>query len=120
MRLHKTLLLLFLLLLTTACDFMPRMDEVIPDRRTEYKKSEALPDLEVPPDLTVNAETDPLLIPHDEATTLSQFENQKKMRLGRAGAPGGMQGDEQWLSVQGGNADIWPKLKEFWMAKGYT
>lgn len=120
MRLHKNFLLLSLLLLITACDYMPKLDEVIPDRRTEYKKSEALPDLEVPPDLTVNAETDPMLIPNEEATTLSQFENQKKMRHGAAGAPAGAQGDEQWLSVQGGNADTWPKLKEFWTAKGFT
>ena len=120
MRLHKIFLLLFLLLLTTACDYMPKLDEVIPDRRTEYKKSEALPDLEVPPDLTVNAETDPLLIPNEEATTLSQFESQKKMRHGAAGAPAGAQGDEQWLSVQGSNADIWPRLQEFWTTKGYN
>jgi outer membrane protein assembly factor BamC len=122
MRLHKNFLLLFFLLLTTACDYMPKLDEVIPDRRTEYKKSEAMPDLEVPPDLTVKAETDPLLIPNEEATTLSQFESQKKMRHGGAGAgaPFGAKGDEQWLSVQGGIADIWPKLHEFWTAKGYT
>ena len=120
MRLNKTFLLLSLLVLTTACEYMPKLDEVIPDRRTEYKKSEAMPDLEVPPDLTVNAETDPLLIPNEEATTLSQFENQKKMRHGAAGVPAGAQGDEQWLSVQGGNADIWPRLKEFWTAKGFA
>jgi len=122
MRLHKNFLLLFFLLLNTACDYMPKLDEVIPDRRTEYKKSEAMPDLEIPPDLTANADTDPLLIPNEEATTLSKFESQKKMRHGGAGAgaTSGAQGDEQWLSVQGGIADIWPKLKEFWTAKGYT
>lgn len=120
MRLIKTFLLLFLLVLTTACEYMPKLDEVIPDRRTEYKKSEIMPDLEVPPDLTVNADTDPLLIPNEEATTLSQFEHQKKMRHGAAGTPAGAQGDEQWLSVQGGNADIWPRLKEFWTARGFT
>ena len=120
MRFHKSFLLLFFLLLNTACDYMPKLDEVIPDRRTEYKKSEAMPDLEVPPDLTVNADTDPLMIPNEEATTLSQFESQKKMRHGGTGAPSGVQGDEQWLSVQGGVEDIWPKLHEFLTAKGYT
>src|SRR3972149_7408800 len=102
MRLNKTFLLLSLLVLTTACEYMPKLDEVIPDRRTEYKKSEAMPDLEVPPDLTVNAETDPLLIPNEEATTLSQFENQKKMRHGAAGGPAGAQGDAQWHLGEGG------------------
>lgn len=122
MRLHKNFLLLLFLLLNTACDYMPKLDEVLPDRRTEYKKSETMPDLEVPPDLTVNADTDPLMIPSEEATTLSKFESQKKMRHGGAGAgpTSGAQGNEQWLSVQGGIAEIWPKLKEFWTAKGYT
>jgi len=110
-----------MVLLVAACDYMPRLDEVIPDRRTEYKKSEAMPDLEVPPDLTVNADADPMTIPQEEATTLSEFESQKKMRQGGAGAPpGSLQGAEQWLSLQGGTADIWPKLKEFWADKGYT
>jgi outer membrane protein assembly factor BamC len=120
MRLHKNLLLLFFLLLNTACNYMPKLDEVIPDRRTEYKKSEAMPDLEVPPDLTVKSDTDPLVIPNEEATTLTQFENQKKMRHGGAGAVTGGQGDEQWLSLQGSIADIWPNLHEFLKAKGYT
>lgn len=122
MRLYKTILLLLMLFITAACNYMPKLDEVIPDRRTEYKKSEAMPDLEVPPDLTVNANTDPLNIPNEEATTLSEFESQKKMRHGGAATPGkaGAEGDEQWLSVQGSTADIWPKLKEFWVGKGYT
>jgi len=122
MRLNKNLLLLLMMFLVTACDYMPKLDEVIPDRRTEYKKSEAMPDLEVPPDLTVNADADPLTIPNEEATTLSEFENRKKMRTGGAGVTGGAAptGDEQWLTLQGGTADIWPKLKEFWTAKGYT
>jgi outer membrane protein assembly factor BamC len=120
MRLHKNLLLLFFLLLNTACDYIPKLDEVIPDRRTEYKKSEVMPDLEVPPDLTVNTDTDPLVIPNEEATTLTQYENQKRMRHGGAGALTGGQGNEQWLSVQGSVEDIWPKLHEFLEAKGYS
>ncbi|MGH8120872.1 MAG: outer membrane protein assembly factor BamC [Gammaproteobacteria bacterium] len=119
MKLINNILLILMLLLVAACDYMPRLDEVIPDRRTEYKKSEAMPDLEVPPDLTVNADTDPMTIPKEEATTLSEFESRKKMRQGGAGAPVAL-GDEQWLTVQGGTAEIWPKLQEFWSAKGYT
>ena len=99
---------------------MPKLDQVIPDRRTEYKKSEAMPDLEVPPDLTAKTDTDPLVIPNEEATTLTQYENQKRMRHGAAGAPTGAEGDEQWLSVQGGVGDIWPRLQTFLEGKGYA
>lgn len=117
----KNTVLIVLLLLVAACGSMPRLDEVITDRRTEYKRSESMPALEVPPDLTVNADADPLAIPHEEATTLSQFEQQKRMRqAGASGAPVGTSGSEQWLSLQGNTVDIWPRLKEFWAGKGYA
>lgn len=116
----KNTVLAVLLLLLAACGSLPRLDEVVTDRRTEYKRSESMPALEVPPDLTVNANADPLAIPNEEATTLSQFEQQKRMRqAGVGGAPVGASG-EQWLSLQGNSIDIWPRLKEFWDSKGYA
>lgn len=39
------------------------LDRVFPDRRAEYKKAEALPDLEVPPDLTADAINDNMAVP---------------------------------------------------------
>lgn len=118
MKLKNIILPLLCLVILAACDYLPKLDEVIPDRRTEYKKSETLPDLEVPPDLTVAADTDPLAIPKEESTTLSEFERQKNRRQGGVPTAGALSGD-QWLSVQGGTAEIWPELKEFWTAKGY-
>lgn len=110
------------LLFINACEYVPKLDEVIPDRRTEYKKSESLPDLEVPPDLTTDAQNDPLVIPDEEATTLSEFERQKTLRRGGGVSGAGVDAlaDEQWLSVPGGSVEIWPKLREFWTAKGYA
>jgi outer membrane protein assembly factor BamC len=119
---NRISLILIVLLFANACAVVPKLDEVIPDRRTEYKKSEALPDLEVPPDLTVDALEDPLDIPNEEATTLSEFERRKNSR-----APGGVNvsgvdplADEQWIVVQGNAAEIWPRLREFWINKGFT
>ncbi|MBM2829732.1 MAG: uncharacterized protein HW411_522 [Gammaproteobacteria bacterium] len=88
------------LLFINACEYVPKLDEVIPDRRTEYKKSESLPDLEVP----------------------SEFERQKTLRRsgGVPGASVDALADEQWLSVPGSSVEIWPKLREFWTAKGYA
>ena len=109
------------LLFINACEYVPKLDEVVPDRRTEYKKSESLPDLEVPPDLTTDAQNDPLVIPNEEAKTLSEFEHQKTLRHGGNVSGANIAGaDEQWLSVPGSPAEIWPKLGEFWTAKGYT
>jgi outer membrane protein assembly factor BamC len=119
---NRIIYILIMLLFTNACAIVPKLDEVIPDRRTEYKKSEALPDLEVPPDLTVDSLNDPLDIPNEEATTLSEYERRKNLRTRGGVDIGGVDPlkDEQWLAVQGSTAEIWPKLREFWTNKGFT
>lgn len=106
-----------------GCDSLPSLDQVITDKRKEYRKSEALPDLEVPPDLTTDALNDPMVIPNEEATTLSEYQRRKGLRSGAATASGAdinPLDDEQWLALQGSTDDIWPKLKEFWTTQGYT
>lgn len=118
----KIIFLIILLLFANACSYLPSMDTVVPDRRGEYQKSKTLPDLEVPPDLTTEALNDPLEIPNEEITTLSEFERRKNRQgtalVGVAGVD--ILADEQWLLVQGTVADIWPELREFWKKKGYT
>jgi len=118
----KIIFVIIPLLYINACSNMPTLDDVVPDRRGEYRKSEALPDLEVPPDLTTEALNDPLAIPNEEATTLSEFERRKNRQgtavAGAAGAD--ILTDEQWLLVKGTVAGIWPELREFWKKKGYT
>ena len=112
-----------LLLLVIGCGSIPALDEVIPDRRSEYKKSESLPDLEVPPDLTTEALEDPLVIPDEEATTLSEYQRQKRQQGSTAqgldlGGPAAYT-DEMWLTLQGSPVELWPKLNEFWSDKGF-
>jgi len=101
---------------------MPTLDDVVPDRRGEYRKSEALPDLEVPPDLTTEALNDPMAIPNEEATTLSEFERRKNRQGSAVVDVAGVdiQSGEQWLLVKGTIAGIWPELREFWKKKGYA
>jgi len=124
MNYKKYIFFLLTLIFLDGCDYIPALDEIVPDRRTEYQKSEALPDLEVPPDLTTEALEDPLVIPDEEATTLSEFERQKRRQGGTAQALGviGSAGysDELWLTLQGSTIEIWPKLNEYWSNKGYT
>lgn len=121
---HVTGIFCFLLLLLIAgCGSIPALDEVIPDRRSEYKKSESLPDLEVPPDLTTEALEDPMVIPDEEATTLSEYQRQKKQHAGGAQSLNvsstGVNTDELWLTLQGSPVELWPKLNEYWTQKGY-
>jgi len=123
--LRKKIFLLFLaLFLINSCGSLPSLDEVLPDNRTKYQKSRKLPDLEVPPDLTSEALNDPLAIPDEEdATTLSEFQRRKLMREGGQLSDAEMamldNADEKWMVVQGTSIDVWPKLREFWIAKGF-
>ncbi len=122
--LSKKIFLLFLTsVLLNGCGGLG-LGDVIPDNRTKYQRSQSLPDLEVPPDLTTDALNDPLVIPDEEdANTLSEFQRRKQMRLGGQMSDAEMamldNADEKWLSVQGTSFSIWPKLSEFWLAKGF-
>ncbi len=97
-----------------GCSVLPNLDDVLPDKRTEYKKSDSLPDLEVPPDLTSQTINDSMAIPNEQAT-LSQTQRQ------RAGADAGVAAapDEQWVSVRQPRADMWPRLRGHFEQKGY-
>ena len=112
------------LFLLCGCSYVPSLDKVLPDKRTEYKKSENLPDLEIPPDLTADAVNESMAIPGgQDVTTLSGFEQQRARRDFSSSSSSVMSQDypdEQWLAVQGATTVIWPKLREFWSAKGYS
>lgn len=102
-----------------GCQYIPTLDDVLPDRRTEYRQSRTMPDLEIPPDLTAERVGSGLGIPgEEEMTTLSAFEyQQRRMGTGAAAYSGP---DEQWVSVQGSRYDVWPQLREFWQARDFT
>ncbi len=57
---NRMIALSILVVMMTACS---TLDRVLPDTRTEYKRAESLPDLEVPPDLTADAISDRMMIP---------------------------------------------------------
>ncbi|OGT84499.1 MAG: hypothetical protein A3H91_12760 [Gammaproteobacteria bacterium RIFCSPLOWO2_02_FULL_61_13] len=96
-----------------GCSVLPSLDDVMPDKRTEYKKSDSLPELEVPPDLTSQTINDSMAIPNEEAS-LSQMQRQRAAETPVAAAP-----DEQWVSVRQPRADMWPRLRAFFEQKGY-
>ena len=97
-----------------ACGYMPNLGKVLPDKKSEYKKSESMPDLEVPPDLTTNAINENMAIPNEQPLARS--------RSGAAPAAdrGVTEADEHWLSLAGSPAAIWPRLREFFQGQGYA
>lgn len=118
MRVFRSIMIALVVAGVASCQYIPTLDEVLPDRRTEYRQSRALPDLEIPPDLMSDRVGSGMNIPgEEEMTTLSAFEYQQRRMTGTAAyvAP-----DEQWVTVQGSRYDAWPKLREFWQERGFT
>lgn len=119
----RPVILVILIALLGGCSYIPSLDEVLPDARGEYKKSEPLPDLEVPPDLTAGATTDAMSIP-GEGASLARYQQQRRGGQGAAGsAPAASvsdgAADEQWVSVNGSRSEIWPRLVTFLRDSGY-
>ena len=124
------LILQLILILITGCSSIPTLDDVLPDRRTEYKKSEALPDLEVPPDLTEASKSDSMSIPGEGKATLSEYKKEQQSQRGEQPQvteqlvletePTVVPAENQWLVVRGSTMEIWPELRRFFIAKGYT
>jgi len=110
-----------------GCSYIPNLDEVLPDRRTEYKKAESLPDLEVPPDLTTDAIGDKMPIPETEggSATYSNYqervakETRDRELVTTRNAAVKVLENEHVLAVNGAVAQVWPELQAFWADLGY-
>jgi len=118
--------LLLIVILAGCSKIIPKLDEVLPDKRTEYKKSKTLPDLEVPPDLTTDAIRDRMAIPTaGETLSFSTFQERaaktrRQLDLQRSGSNAiKLLDNEHILAVEGVTVQIWPQLREFWHSAGY-
>lgn len=123
----KKLLVLAALVALAGCSkIMPKLDKIIPDTRTEYRKSRSLPDLEVPPDLSTDAIKDRMAIPGggDTATYSSYQERAAKRKQDRelersANDAIKVLDNEHTLSVQGAPKQVWPQLRKFMADSNY-
>ena len=118
--------LLLVMMLAGCGKLIPKLDEVLPDKRTEYKKSKSLPDLEIPPDLTTEAIQDRMAIPSGgETATYSTYqeraaERKREQELERSESSAiKLLENEHILAVEGVTVQIWPRLREFWGRLGY-
>lgn len=110
-------------LLLSACSVM---DKTVPGRKkVDYKKSETIQSLEVPPDLSSNTINDAPGSLDAAGTTYSEFGATLPEGGGSTVLPdqGNMHverdGNQQWLVVQGAPAQVWPNVKEFWLEEGF-
>ena len=101
-----------------SCNYMPDIGKILPDKKSEYKKSESMPDLEIPPDLTADAINDSMGIPDEAPATLSRY-NRPRTPGPAQPATGTTDTDEQWLSISRPINQLWPELLEFFEAKNY-
>ena len=137
---RKLLLAFTLLLLTAACS-IPSLDKVLSDERTDYKKSESLPPLDVPPDLSASEPSEAMIIPGE--TTSATYKDYKNQSRGTqtapvqeatspqiatsttATAPATVTPSTQdadggyFVAVRGDKQDLWNRLRGFMTGKGY-
>ena len=96
----------------TACGYMPDVGKLLPDKKTEYRKSESMPDLEIPPDLTADAINDSMNIPDETPVTLSRYKKPRALTGGGVSI-GTTEANEPSLSLPVPLAQLWPDLLAF-------
>ncbi|MBK5929670.1 outer membrane protein assembly factor BamC [Halochromatium salexigens] len=117
-------------LLLTGCGSAQKLDQYLPDRRVEYKKSrEAEENLELPPDLAGSGFNDALDIPGPSGTaTFSSYaggqQSRERMTASSevlpevSGVSLERSGDQRWLEVEASPQVVWPKVVAFWRQQG--
>ena len=122
-----SLFAVLVLALFTGCGrWIPKLDEVIPDNRKEYQKSQSLPDLEVPPDLSIDAIQDRMAIPEGgDVARYSTYQERRAIRKRQEDVERSdtsavrLLENEHVFAVDGAAVQVWSKLREFWQQKNY-
>ena len=125
---QAVLIAVCLVLSLSGCSkLIPKLDQVVPDNRIEYRKSKTLPDLEVPPGLTTEAIKDRMAIPEGGQTaTYSSYQERVAERKRHqdveksANDAVRVLDNEHVLAVQGAAKQMWPKLVALMGELGYT
>lgn len=119
--------------LTSACSgtIEDKLDKYLPKREARYKSSKSLPPLEVPPDLSSGALNDSLPVPAGAGSgsaTYSEYASggtARTVSLGNTVLPQlddvriERSGDKRWLVVNATPAQVWPRIREFWIEQGF-
>jgi outer membrane protein assembly factor BamC len=125
----------YCLLLMTIVGCSSTLDKTVPESQVDYKKSQTVPSLEIPPDLTTSGINDELVIPEtgdNQGTTLSEYDNKPTTGQGLSTRNQAKvlplakqiqikhENRTRWLVIQADASVIWPKVKQFWLENGFT
>ncbi len=115
--------------LLSACsgDLATELEQKFPGREIEYKSSTSLPQLEVPPDLSSAALNESLVVPEGSAT-FSEYSSgsQRTASVSNTVLPELQKvhversGDKRWLVVEAKPAEVWPRVRDFWLQAGFV
>ena len=109
-------------LLATGCSSMSKLTS---DQKVDYKKSKTTDSLEVPPDLTATSINEAPDLPNVAGTSYSEINRDAPAAGTTTVLPekGNIRverdGNQQWLLIQAEPAQVWPKVREFWMQQGF-
>ena len=106
-------------LLTAACS------TISGGKKADYKKARTTESLEVPPDLTATSIKEAPDLPSAAGTSLSEMNRSAPA----AGTPTVLpqagdirvehDGNQEWLLIRAKPAQVWPKVREFWLQQGF-
>jgi len=103
-------------------------------KRIDYKSARQIErPLEVPPDLTAPRRDDRFAVPDTAGTGIATYSAYEADRAGRSTVASGSSevlagsdtmrieraGSQRWLVVGGNAAELWPKVKDFWLEMGF-
>lgn len=109
------------------------VEDVLPDRRADYKQSRQEDPLEIPPDLSsANIHSSMVIpaergVPVDGTASLSEYEQRRgqvrTVNSGILAAQNNIEvlrdGDQRWLLINAPVEQVWPKMRDFWVQEGW-
>lgn len=126
-----TVMIFWLAALSACGTISAKLDELGQNDKADYKKSRSLPPLEVPPDLTSSTIDESLVVPDITPSGSATFSAYTGERNDPAAARTEnvlptqdtvhieREGDKRWLVIKGEPAQIWPKVREFFIQSGF-
>lgn len=122
-----------LVMLASACSgtIEDKLEEYLPKKEAKYKSSKSLPPLEVPPDLSSSTISDTYPVPTAQgggSATYSEYASGGSTRTASLSntilpqldsARIERSGDKRWLVVSATPAQVWPRIREFWIEQGF-
>ena len=135
-KLFRYLLLALIVPGLVACGSF-NVDDVLPDKRVEYKRErQAEVNLEIPPDLTSDRINDRMAVPDNlggVSTSYSEYVTDRRLRGADGGRPRAVSGsvlppiddievlrdgDVRWLRLDAPVEEVWQRVIDFWQENG--